>query len=367
MKERLELVKWISFAALIAVASCLLSCEEDSDCRRNTCIFGSCRPPSMNGFPCDSDRDCYSSTDICSVDTCERLVWTTEASLPILTNGGAAGVIDGSIYALGGFISYPGSTSQTQKYIISPGFWDASASSLPEASPTTLFPAYVVLDNKIILIGGSLSDFSVTNAVRSFDGSTFTNLPNLPASLQAACASVYNGKIYVFGGITSFISLSILNALYIFDPSVGAQGTWSTGASVPEGTGACAASTFGDAIYVFGGSSPNFSARNRILKYYPLTNTWETLSATLSLARDTLSSVVLSTKIYIIGGSPGQDQVSDRTDRFDPATETIVAIDNLPAARAGTAAVASGDSIYVIGGFSSPYEGTTSFFRLAPA
>ncbi len=89
-----------------------------------------------------------------------------------------------------------------------------------------------------------------------------------------------------------------------------------------------------------------------IFAYTISTNTWATLSATLTGNRYYAAAARLGSKIYVAGGF-GNGNNSNLCDEFDPATDTITPRASMPGATVHhcMAAVASLGKAYVMGGF----------------
>jgi hypothetical protein len=91
-----------------------------------------------------------------------------------------------------------------------------------------------IYHDKLIMIGGFNAGYS-SKEVWSFDGATWTRLPDLPAAINAATATVYNNKIFVVGGYTGYSGGSIAPVLsknvYIFDGA-----SWTTSSPLGQGT-----------------------------------------------------------------------------------------------------------------------------------
>jgi hypothetical protein len=164
------------------------------------------------------------------------------------------------------------------------------------------------------------------------------------ASLDAA---VVDGKIYAIGGTSN------INEEY--DPTTN---TWTTKATVPTGRSKLATVTVQNKIYAIGGyddASPGTpTAKNEV--YDPTTDTWTT-KAEMPTARGSICANNVNDQIYVTGGlemtRPLYVEDSNKTEAYNPATNTWVTKAEMPYAVADVSSAVVGDKIYVL---SSPIQ-----------
>ena len=137
-------------------------------------------------------------------------------------------------------------------------------------------------------------------------------------------------------------------------------GTWATVAAMPTARAELAAVVAGGKIYTIGGMAGG-NASNVVEVYDPGSDSWTT-RAPMPTPRYGLAAVLGSDgRIYAIGGNyidvsaAGPSLVAEA---YDPTTNMWTSLPPLPAPRSDLAAVASGDTIYAIGG----YDGTTAHY-----
>jgi len=209
--------------------------------------------------------------------------------------------------------------------------------------------AAVALDGKIYVIGGVLSDGSITNKFESYDPSadTWEALAAYPLSVWRATAAAVNGKIYVFGGFQSLnpFPFNPSNKVYEYDPSTD---SWTAKANLLTARGAATAVTVGGEIHLLGGAAN--SALNLHHVYDPATDNWSTATA-MSASRSGMTANVIEGKIYAVGGYfLGGGVVSQSTaEAYDPATESWSAIADLPFTKLGMASAVVRGKLYVFG------------------
>jgi len=185
--------------------------------------------------------------------------WTTMESMPTARRGLGVAVVDGKIYAIGGFTSnYLGTN---EMYDPETDTWTTKA-SMP--NPRCRF-AIAVVENKIYVIGGANPNgFSSVNQVYDPATDTWETLTSMPSSRAELCASVIDGKICVIGG-GDLVSYD-LNQIY--DP---ATDTWTTGTAMPTPRQSLGVAVLNDTLYAIGGyqtdSSPVYTSKNE--RYTP--------------------------------------------------------------------------------------------------
>jgi hypothetical protein len=165
-------------------------------------------------------------------------------------------------------------------------------------------------------------------------------------------AAVYDGKIYVFGGLTATTKLATVER---YDPGTD---SWDTRSAMPTARYGSSAVTRDGKIYVLGG----VNASNQIVKtvevYDPVNNTWST-AADMPTARCRLAAVLgPDGKIYAIGGSTTSTLdlagYSSVVEVYDPGANTWTIAAALSTPRVGLAAATSAGKIYVFGGYGKP-------------
>jgi N-acetylneuraminic acid mutarotase len=185
------------------------------------------------------------------------------------------------------------------------------------------------VDGKIYLFGGlasSESESSITlNNTQIYDPATdtWTAGAAMPTGRYLATAAAVGGKIYVMGGrtITSAGAGGPVNANEAYDP---ATNTWAVMASMPSAVRGHAATVYDNKIYVFGGNTGTYQKTVRI--YDPSTNGWST-AANMPQVRAYGAAVYVPSKgrIYYIGGDNGGSTATKyygTAITFDPSANT---------------------------------------------
>jgi N-acetylneuraminic acid mutarotase len=169
-------------------------------------------------------------------------------------------------------------------------------------------------------------------------------------------AEVWDGKLYVFGGIGS----SSAGKVQIYDPF---QDQWSYGADMPFAAGSCSSALIDDKVYVAGGIILG-NTTTQAAVYDPDLDSWTSI-ASMPLGRNHAASGTDGTKFYVFGGRDqgntvleGYDDVQiydPQTDTWESSSDPGSTIPVLPQRRGGMgkAAFFLGE-FYVIGGETTP-------------
>jgi len=191
--------------------------------------------------------------------------WTTKEPMPTERMSIGLAVVDGKIYAIGG---YNGDyLNTTEMYDPTTDTWTTKA-SMP--TPRTNF-AIAVVQNKIFAIGGSLGNQEETGVNEVYDPTTDTweTRTPMPTPRMGLDANVVNGKIYLIGGGNAS-GFSIFNFAEneVYDP---ATDTWAIKEPIPIPVHDYASATLDNKIYVIGGGS---GPSNHTQIYDAKKNTW---------------------------------------------------------------------------------------------
>jgi hypothetical protein len=115
-------------------------------------------------------------------------------------------------------------------------------------------------------------------------------------------------------------------------------------------------------LYILGGFQINTAMTDKIYEFTPGTNTWVLKTATLPVPRGYIPTVAYGTVIYTFGGSLWNGTTLEDTNdsfRYDPVTDSIIGVTNIPRATAETQALrfdegGSCTHIRVMGGGRTP-------------
>lgn len=188
---------------------------------------------------------------------------------------------------------------------------------------------------------------------------TYLELASTAIATWNQTAVYLSGRIYKLGGNNSS---GYQTAVEIYNV---ATNTWTMGAPLPVGTGFAVSWTQGNFIYIAGGLTGSGVGTNKTYRYDPATNAWDDAAiADLPATRWGAASTFYGDSVVIAGGYVGGDatvDISDSVIAWDAPANTWVTMASLPAARARMAGSVLNGSFHVIGGrsVSSPNFGGT--------
>ncbi|MGM0575147.1 MAG: MopE-related protein, partial [Myxococcota bacterium] len=190
------------------------------------------------------------------------------------------------------------------------------------------------------------------------DGATdedvgWTEIAPMQVPRGYACGVEYDGRVYVFGGVSQSQSqqfASPTGSSEVYDPATGA---WSSIAPMKYARSAAACGVLGDAIYVAGGRSTDNTRTVQI--YHPDTDTW-TSGPSLGTLRSWAGHAVLDQRLHVVGGV-GYGYLDSAT-RFDPSSNSWTSAGSLSAGRYFVGVARHGDSLVAFGGNS--WSGSTN-------
>lgn len=274
--------------------------------------------------------------------------WGQVASIPITTAQSAAAVdpSTGYIYLAGGT---NGSTpvSSLQIYNPSLNLWSADS-----ALPTAVSGAAAAYDNgKLFVFGGLTATGSVNKGVQIYSPDVHSwTTASFSAGTSGSTAVAANGVIYVVGGDNS--GTQVIS----YDPSTLASQILSY---MPESRTGHGAAYIGNQLLEYGGYDANVPGTvDTGSNYIPAQNVWGPGFASMPTARLDFAYGTLQGQIVAAGGS--SSAASDTSpfltmfETYDPTTNAWYYLNPaLPAGLREAAGAVSGNTFYVIGGFSA--------------
>jgi len=280
--------------------------------------------------------------------------WTTLASMPVaLPDYLQTEVIDGKIYAIGGWGTEDTPVTSTEVYDPSTDTWTVLA---PMAVAQGDNFQTEVINGKIYAIGNS-TDGTCTFLTEVYDPSTdiWTILASIPIDCKDFQTEVVDGKIYAIGGYNGSIwhisDLNSLSSTEVYDPPTD---TWTTLAPMTTSRYDFQTEVINGKIYVIGGwyvsaGDSKGKSLSSTEVYNPSTNTWTTL-ASMPTPRCSLQTEVINGKICAIGGFGSNDLSS--TEVYDPSTDTWTTLASMSNARCFFHSEVINKVIYAIDGCS---------------
>ncbi|MDX2097166.1 MAG: kelch repeat-containing protein, partial [Leptolyngbyaceae cyanobacterium bins.59] len=281
-------------------------------------------------------------------------IWDRGPAMPVKLGEVAAGVMNGVLYMVGE------TSNATLAYNMATGTWRSDLAPRPFVGH---HHAAEVFNGKLYLLGGLGSG---AGKVQIYDpiANTWQIGADMPFAVGSSSSAVINNEIYIAGGIVSSITT---NQVAKYNPTTN---TWTVLASMPQGRNHAASATDGQKLYVFGGRGPGSGDANVVANgfntvqiYNPSTNTWvssldsgSTL-APLPQARGGMGKAVyFNGEFYVIGGETTSGTgataqgVYNRVDIYNPVTNTWRSGSAMPTARHGIFPILYAGEIWVAGG-----------------
>ena len=282
--------------------------------------------------------------------------WTQKADMPTARHSASSAVVDGKIYAIGGWSSLGSRTAVVEQYDPAADIWTTRA-DMPTARSGV---AAAAVDGIIYAVGGWPEGSGIElSTVEAYDPATdtWTTKADMPTARALSAIAVVDGKIYVIGGVGGVAGETVqdnrpLSAVEVYDP---ATDTWTTKADMPTARYFPAACVVDGRIYVFCGNTTwgvpdGFVPTVEV--YDPATDTW-TQASDMPRARShhAPAASVVDGKIYLIGGSDWPEAfMSPVVFVYDPATDTWTTAADFPTPRWDYTANVVDGKIYTIGG-----------------
>jgi hypothetical protein len=243
--------------------------------------------------------------------------------------------------------------------------------------PARLAHATTVISNKMYVFGGNAAGIGYANDLWVFDPSTSANgswakvTPSgtaPPARMYSTAVTISN-KMYIFGGYNS----GEYNDTWVFDPSAGANGSWtqlSPSGSVPSARYGHMATMMSNKMYVFGGWTGGYASDTWVFDPSSGANgSWTQLSPSGSPSGRYLgSAVAISTKMYIFsgmanGGYQHDVWVFDSTAGANGSWTQFSPSGTIPSNRMSPSVAAISGNVYFFSGYSSGYNIETWLFN----
>jgi N-acetylneuraminic acid mutarotase len=321
---------------------------------------------SMNGiFRCESEGTatitaklkyggCFDSYTL----TVNGPAWMQMTSMNIPKGGSQSCVIDSMIYVFGGLDKDIESLSSAEVYNTKTNSW----SDLTPVPVDLYSTSAGVINDTIYLAGGWRREggwFTIDSTFAYYpETDSWEAKEECPKNAAGHAWCVLNGRLYLFGGISSTdTDTSAQKQALVYDP---ATDTWD---ALPDMSYArtfeSRACVYDGQIYVFGGVDYNWNNIEKVEKYDPVENTWTEL-ADMPVPVLNHLCLVYKDKIYLFGGdslwtrSPDQTYCTNIIQEYDPLTNQWQIMKNMPFNRSMMTGQKVGNFVYIIGGY--PYN-----------
>jgi len=221
---------------------------------------------------------------------------------------------------------------------------------LPDMPTRRSYLAAVAYDDKVYALAGD-SIQGPTGVVEIFDPqqAIWSAGAEKPIAVSQVSGVVIGGKVYIPGGMLA--SGVVTDTLEIYSP---ARDAWERGQPLPAPRSGYALAAFEGRLYLFGGWD-GAQYRADVYVYSPETGSWS-VRAPMPTARGQASASAAGRRIYVMGGRDAQGGLAVN-EYYLPDQEGLggewVQAATLPAGRYGMGLAGLADFIYLAGGISS--------------
>ncbi|MEW1862582.1 carboxypeptidase regulatory-like domain-containing protein [Streptomyces sp. NPDC088194] len=195
--------------------------------------------------------------------------WQTVPDLPVATGDNTVDTWQGTVYSAFGFTGAT-DTSDLYAYSADTGAWTKLAS----AADTRESPAHGIIDGKLYAAGGWGPDGSPDAKLEIYDiaGNTWSTGANSPKPYAGSGTAVLDGKLYSVGGCTA--TACGTTDVTVYDP---ASDSWSTAAAYPESVAWESCGAVAGKLYCAGGTTDAGSITHGYV-YDPAADSWSPIA-----------------------------------------------------------------------------------------
>ena len=256
--------------------------------------------------------------------------WSSVAPLPQALHHVMVATVDGVVYAAGGLgagATFDGASNST--YAFDPG-----ANTWTPRTPLPLprgAGAAGVIGGRLYVVGGlrgsSVADLTVYDPATD----TWTQLAAMPTARDHLAAGVIDGRLYAVGGRAAG---QLFDVVEVFDP---ATGGWSgSRARMPTARGGLAAAALNGLLYAVGGEGNAANPLGTFPQaeaYDPTRDVW-TRQPDMGIPRHGIGAAAVGGALYVMGGATRQGLgPSGAGEVFVPGTCDVLAIRRLSTSR----------------------------------
>jgi len=267
--------------------------------------------------------------------------WTTKSSMPTPRYGLGVGVIDGRLYAAGGYHDAPNGSLEVYDPVS-----DVWMSRPP--MPTPRYGLGVgVINGLLYAVGGAVG----VGTVEVFNPATnsWAPRPAMPTQRQELGVGVINGILYAVGGlhdcnctVNGRPGIFAVNTVEAYNPSTN---TWTTKSSMPSPRRQLGVGVVNGILYAVGGSTLDGVVMSTVEAYDPSTNSWTT-KASMPTRRADMAVTVIDGTLYAVGGAGGERTI----EAYHPESDTWTIETPMPTGRTFLGAGTVNGVLYAVGG-----------------
>lgn len=285
---------------------------------------------------------------LCLASAVQAGGWGSAPALNTPRYGAAAATLDGKIYVVGGTSAAGYPLAGVEVYDPAVGSWDATA--VPPLPAAYSDGAAIALDGRLFFLGGVDDEAEVDDEVYSWapGESDWMEEDDMRRKRRGHRAMIVANRICVMGGIGE-------NGVYETEIEYRASdGEWEqAGSTIVAPRAYPFVGAVNDTVYLFGGifNVPESSGHRGVFGA-GWTFAWSTV-ASLAEARGNGAAIATADSIYMLGGITASGTASDRLEVFAPGSGALRTGPSLPTARIAPAAAELDGRIYLIGGYAT--------------
>ncbi len=281
--------------------------------------------------------------------------WTTLEPMPTPRSAFGVAVVDGKIYAIGGF---NGSNYLAINEMYNP---ETDTWTTKQSMPTARHDfAIAVFQNKIYVIGGifdesgvDFSGYTGVNEVYDPQTDTWETMEPMPTARAGLDANVVGNKIYLIGGVKHGpvwpFDQGTAGLNEVYDPLTD---SWSTNSPMPTSVGHSFSAVVDNKIYVmYAVIETSFLTQI----YNSETDSWsygkKLPTAAFVATAGATTGVLAPKRIYVLGGMVESNVATNLNQVYDPETDTWTNGTSMPTPRWELGIAVVNDELYAIGGY----------------
>ncbi len=281
---------------------------------------------------------------------------STKASMPTAREELGVAAINGTLYAVGGLITFDfaGFLATVEAYDAGSNTWTARASMSTPRVDLGVAP----INGTLYAVGGFNNLNGELATVEAYDpgSNTWTARASMSTPRNGLGVAAINGTLYAVGGNSN----GYLATVEAYDPG---SNTWTPRASMLTPRYGLGVAAINGTLYAVGGANNN-GLLATVEAYDPASNTW-TPRASMSTPRYGLGVAAINGTLYAVGGITNNGY-SAMVETYDPGSNTWTPRASMSTPRSGLGVAAINGTLYAVGGENNGQLATVEAFTRAP-
>ena len=274
--------------------------------------------------------------------------WQAVPDLPVATGDNAVATYQGTVYSAFGFTGTV-DTSDLYAYSADSGAW----TKLAPAADTREAAAHGIINGKLYAAGGWGASGAPDAKLEIYDiaADTWSTGANAPKPYAGSGSAVLNGKLYAVGGCTA--TACGTTDVTVYDP---AADSWSTAAAYPEAVAWESCGGIAGKLYCSGGTTDAGSITHAYV-YDPAADSWSPIADQPTDAWGSAYTAANGLLLVKGGAVNAGAALTNQTWAYQPGDNTWTA---LPNANASLYRGGGGTGFYAVGGLAGQTPAKTS-------